>query len=108
MQLFVHRNEPNRPHISSVTSNFKERETKNQPERHFLFDAAARSSSLYFSAFLYSGASLRRSVWRPVVRLSAAGEGVFTVLAGGPQVLFCRKMTFFVPITIFPAKTTNY
>ena len=106
MQLFVHRNEPNRPHISSVTSNFKERETKNQPERHFLFDAAARSSSLYFPPrFRWSVAP--SSVWRPVVRLSAAGEGVFTVRGRGPQVLFCRKMTFFVPTRILSLKTTH-
>ncbi|MEQ9695647.1 hypothetical protein, partial [Shimia sp. SDUM112013] len=37
----------------------------------------------------------RRSVWRPVVRLSAAGEGGSTVTAQNPQVLFshfCKKL----------------
>ena len=34
-------------------------------------------------------------VWRPVVRLSAAGEGVFTYSRGNPQPLFLRKAVFF-------------
>ena len=34
-------------------------------------------------------------VWRPVVRLSAAGEGGSKATHSNPQVLFCRKMTVF-------------
>ena len=33
----------------------------------------------------------------PLVHLCAAGEGVFTVRGRGPQVLFCRMRTFFLP-----------
>ena len=43
-------------------------------------------------------------VWRPVVRLSAAGEGVFTVSRPNPQPLFFRKADFFcvfVKVVIF-------
>jgi hypothetical protein len=39
MQLFVHRNEPNRPHISSDTRDFKERETKQTEMRRVLTGA---------------------------------------------------------------------
>lgn len=106
MQLFVHRNEPNRPHISSVTSNFKERETKNQPERHsYLAPPPDPHLCISPPRFLWSVAP--SSVWRPVVRLSAAGEGVFTVRGRGPQVLFCRKMAFFVTSAFFRLKTRN-
>ncbi|WP_413874023.1 hypothetical protein, partial [Albidovulum sp.] len=34
---------PNRPHISSVTSDFKERERQNQPVAPYLLGATARS-----------------------------------------------------------------
>ena len=36
----------------------------------------------------------RRPVWRPVVRLSAAGEGAFTVTSQNPQPLFDQTMIF--------------
>jgi len=36
-----------------------------------------------------------RSVWRPVVRLSAAGEGAFTDTSPNPQPLFLTKYEFF-------------
>jgi hypothetical protein len=48
-----------------------------------------------FVASRPSGASLRRSVWRSVVRLSAAGEGVFTDYRPTPQPLFLRNVMFF-------------
>ena len=33
MRWLIHRNEPNRPHISSVTINFKEQPKQNRPLR---------------------------------------------------------------------------
>ena len=35
-----------------------------------------------------------KSVWRPVVRLSAAGEALSTDTAKPPQVLFSKKLHF--------------
>ena len=45
-------------------------------------------------ASLPSGAPLRRSVWRPVVRLSAAGEVGSTVSYQDPQPLFYKNSHF--------------
>jgi len=50
VQLFVHRNEPNRPHISSDTINFKERGSE---------DPETKTSQ---SAFSSSGAPARQSL----------------------------------------------
>ena len=88
---FVHRNEPNRPHISSDTIDFKERRDKISEKRRILLGAPR----LIYLCFLVLRLVALRPVWRPVERLSAAGEGVFTDWAGGPQGLFSRKMTFF-------------
>ena len=43
---------------------------------------------LNLSAFLRLRLTARRSVQRPNVRLSAAGEGVFRECAGDPQAVF--------------------
>ncbi|WP_231125956.1 hypothetical protein, partial [Roseovarius gahaiensis] len=91
----IHRNEPNRPHISSDTIDFKERRDKINTKRHFTFGASCLIYLKIISASLPSRAPLRRSVWRPVVRLSAAGEGVFTDNQQTPQPLFALKVTFF-------------
>ena len=50
-------------------------------------------------------------VWRPVVRLSAAGEGVFTYPRSDPQPLFLRKAVFFdffVKLVIFQYVTKTF
>ena len=61
MKRLIHRNEPNRPHISSVTSNFKERETK-QTEMRPNFWRAPPALPLVFSLRLVAV----WPVWRPV------------------------------------------
>lgn len=77
-----------------ISINFKERRDKFTEMRPNLL-GAPRLTYLYFVAFLPAGASLRCSVWRSVVRLSAAGEGVFTDRGRTSQGLFSRKMRFF-------------
>ena len=92
VQFFRSSNEPNRPQISSVTSNVKEpRRTKPTVAPNSL-----RRASLPILAISVPSdpASLRSAPPSgTAVRLSAAGEGVFMVLRRGPQGLFCRKMT---------------
>ena len=68
--------------------------------RPILF-GAPRLSYLSFFAVCPSRASLRRSVWRSVVRLSAAGEGVFTDSGSDPQGLFLENVIFFSKTLIF-------
>jgi hypothetical protein len=84
-------NEPNRPHISSVTINVKERETKSNRLRFNL--SAARLICLCFFASRTTAFAAARlaSPWH----LSAAGEGLSTVWCGYPQGLFFRKIRFF-------------
>ena len=65
MQLFVHRNEPNRPHISSDTIDFKERRDKINTKRHFNLGATCVTYLCLLSADLPSEASLPQSVPRP-------------------------------------------
>ena len=48
-----------------------------------------------FFAALTAEALLRWPVWQSVVRLSAAGEGVFTVADQSPQAVFSRFFDFF-------------
>jgi len=67
-----------------------------------------RQVSLLFFASLPSGASLRRSVWRSVVRLSAAGEGVFTDRAGGPQGVFSGGRHLFFKNLLSRSKSKAY
>ncbi|WP_100339199.1 hypothetical protein [Brevirhabdus pacifica] len=82
-------NEPNRPHISSDTRDFKERETKST-EGAVIFQRAPPHLSLVFIVRLV-GLS---PVWRPVPRLSAAGEGVSTDQRRNPQELFSGFLRF--------------
>ena len=78
-------------------------ETKSTGCALFFLARPASVTSKFFAS-LPSGASLRRSVWRSVVRLSAAGEGVFTDWAGGPQPLFLRNVIFFSRFCFFVQK----
>ena len=101
-------NEPNRPHISSDIHQFqrawvrKPRDKINRLRLNFL--ARPASSASIFCAGRPSEAALRHSVWRSVERLSAAGEGVFTVWAGPPQPLFSANAIFFSKFRFFPKK----
>ena len=72
-------------------------ETKTRPVRPKL--PARRPSMPLMFAVWPARALLRGSVWRPVVRLSAAGEGVFTSGGLSPQELFSRKSYFFAEHT---------
>jgi hypothetical protein len=94
MQLFVHRNEPNRPHISSDTINFKERETR-QTEMRLNLPGAPRLHYLDISLRLVASAFPRWPVWRPVAACRCAGEGVFTYCGSDPQALFSEISAFF-------------
>ena len=60
MQLFVHRNEPNRPHISSDTCDFKELETKSTGSAFFFLAQPASGISVF--RVRPSEVLLRRSV----------------------------------------------
>lgn len=94
VQLFVHRMNQT-AHISlQIPSISNSVETKSTGSAA-IFLAQPASVISVFVAFCPSGASLRRSVWRSVVRLSAAGEGVFTVRAGGPQEVFSSSRHLF-------------
>jgi len=72
-------NEPNRPHISSDTRDFKERRDKNQTG----------------CALTCGAARPIRLCLLPPWRVRRVGEGVFTAGARGPQELFWGNMTFF-------------
>ena len=94
VQLFVHRMNQT-AHISlqilSISKSVETRSTRSA----IIFLAQPASVTSVFFASLPSRASLRRSVWRSVVRLSAAGEGGSTVSGGNPQPLFLRNCVFF-------------
>jgi hypothetical protein len=96
----IHRNRPNRPHISSDTRNVKERRDKiNGMRPNFPARPASSASSLF--AALAPGPRPVRPAWRPDVHLSAAGEGVFTDQSQYPQPLFSKNHTFFWKLGIF-------
>ncbi|MCA0961233.1 hypothetical protein, partial [Salipiger bermudensis] len=85
------------PHISSDISDVKQRERQKPDQCALTFGAPARQPLEFLVRLAcVSSASLprRRPVWRPVVRLSAAGEGAFTDSAGNPQALFSNKSDF--------------
>ncbi|MEM7642935.1 MAG: hypothetical protein AAF366_10440, partial [Pseudomonadota bacterium] len=81
-------------HISLQILAISKSERQNQPEAPFSLAQPASAASVLF-ALGPSKHPLRRSVWRSVVRLSAAGEGVFTDGARDPQGLFADRMRFF-------------
>ena len=93
----IHRMNQGRPHISSDISDVKQRE-RQKPDQCALTCRRARPSTSRISCRLVCVSSAspprRRPVWRPVVRLSAAGEGAFTDSAGNPQALFSKKSNF--------------
>ena len=94
MQLFVHRMNQT-AHISlQIPSISNSVETKSTGSALYFVARPASSISVVF-AFSFFRASLRRPVWRSVVRLSAAGEGVFTDRAVGPQGVFSGSRHLF-------------
>ncbi len=90
MKRLIHRMNQT-AHISlQFYSFFKERRDKiTEMRRNFLARPAVSASDVCLRLVAVW------SVWRPVVRLSAAGEGVFTYSRGNPQPLFLRKAVFF-------------
>ena len=95
----IHRNEPNRPHISSDTKLSKSTETKStESARFYLAQPDQAASNLSLRPFEASSPVVpspaasppkhppRRSR-RPAVRLSAAGEGLSTGHPADPQPL---------------------
>jgi len=96
MQLFVHRMNQT-AHISlQIPSISNSVETKVTGCAVSLWRAPPLKPLIFASLPSASALSepLCWSVWRSVVRLSAAGEGVFTVRDWGPQELFSKKMHF--------------
>ena len=85
---YVRRNKPNRPHISSDTSNVKQHsETKTKQMRP---NQSARPPS---KSSDFSQPTVRlRPADRPDLRLSAAGEGVSSASSSESQALFYAKM----------------
>ncbi|WP_218142440.1 hypothetical protein, partial [Cribrihabitans marinus] len=82
----IHRNEPNRPHISSDIQNVKEPHPRSKTNRSANLVQRARP-------FLLSDAAVSPAC-RPQ-RLSAAGEGAFRHMAGGLQAKKSRAERFF-------------
>ena len=70
MRRMIHRNGPNRPHISSVTSDFKERRDKSDRVRPNFSARPASSISVFFLASRCRKARLapRRCISAPPVR----------------------------------------
>jgi hypothetical protein len=92
IQTLIHRNEPNRPHISSVIKFSKSVETKSPRALIFLAQPANPTSD-FFPPNLPEHPP--QSVPRPNNRLSSAGEGVFTVSPEESQELFSAFVIFF-------------
>ena len=93
MQTLIHRNEPNRPHISSDIKFSKSAETK-------LTGSAKLPSAtrqLYLNPFPHSDPFKHRLPSRPASQqhLSAAGERASTHSHAQSQDIFYRKMNFF-------------
>ena len=94
IQTLIHRNEPNRPHISSDINHVKQRRSKQNNKMRPNIIGAPRPI-LTSDLFTLTRPSVSaRPCQRPQPRLSAAGEGVFRGMAGNPQVVFCRNMKF--------------
>ena len=91
MQVLIHRSEPNRPHISSDTRDFKERETKQTEMRRFFLGAPPP---------VFSRMCLRLvavwPVWRPVAALFAASvRGYLRIAAETRNPFFSETSSFF-------------
>ena len=107
VQLFVHRMNQT-AHISLQILSISKSVGPKSPETKstgcaFTF-SATRLICPNFSTVCSAGASLRCPVWRSVVRLSAAGEVVFTVWGPDPQALFSGKFIFFIFFLFFQEK----
>ena len=93
----IHRTEPNRPHISSDTNNFKQRRDKRNSVRPNLFGAPRlKNLKIFFrrayrlSAFpLPSGPS-----GAPLERVCSSGKGGSTDSGSDPQPLFSTNVHF--------------
>ena len=102
--LFIEMNQT--AHISlQIPSISNSVETKSTGSAPLLCGATRVKSLQCFFASLPSGASLPQSVWPAVVRLSAAGEGVFTDRAGCPQGLFSASRHLFFKYFNYRFKT---
>ena len=95
MQMNDPSNGPNRPHISSVTIDFKERDT-NETGCALTSSARPASSISIVILRLVTLAIAAGPSGAPLVHLCAAGEGLSTVLDRVLQVLFERKFRFFL------------
>ena len=108
--LFIEMNQT--AHISlQILSISNSVETKSTGSAISLLAQPASCISVFF-AFLPSGASpfwlVRRSVWRSVVRLSAAGERGFTVRRPNPQALFSAYRHIFYVNCYYLIKSNGY
>ncbi|TDQ56154.1 hypothetical protein EV658_1211, partial [Phaeovulum veldkampii DSM 11550] len=90
-----HRNDPNRPHISSVTNHVKEQETNST--RPANPSAKPRQPCLQnFPRFQHLPASPRFRC-----KLPRRGEGVSTDTRNTPQDTFCCDATFFTHTSVY-------
>ena len=96
-------NEPNRPHISSDTINFKERATKIQPWRPLLSAPPACIPSLFFRSRLCL-ATL------PVPLSVVTSASVWVFYGGAPESAsaFSEKNALFVMFVFYCLKTIDY
>ncbi|MCI2400672.1 hypothetical protein, partial [Aliiroseovarius subalbicans] len=98
-QLFVHRNKPNRPHISSDIINVKERgstaETKdprqNLPEAPHLFGATRVS----YLKFFFSAAQSFNPSGVPSCASAPPVKGCLGLPAASRKRFFCKNSVFF-------------
>ena len=90
MKRLIHRTEPNRPHISSDTRDFKERRDKTHRMRPIPTARPACITSILVPTNQPNNrvSASVQPVRRPAVHHCAAGEGGSTVTAISPQVVF--------------------
>ena len=86
MRVLIHRIDQT-AHISLQKLSISKSARQNHTKRHLLLAQPASDTSVFF-AVCPSRASLRRSVWRPVVRLSDTREPLPTHVSFRPQHLF--------------------
>ncbi|MDQ2090932.1 hypothetical protein [Marimonas arenosa] len=105
MQLLIHRFEPNRPHISSDTSNFKERETKRTEMRLFFWRAPARTISLLLASRCLGVSAVARLAPRCSV-VAASVRGYLRIAADPRNPFFWKSSSFFAK-SVFLSKTNS-
>ena len=103
VQLLIHRSEPNRPHISSDISNFKERETKQTEMRRILL-GAPRLHSLCFSLRLVAVCVSAVARLAPRSSVAAASVRGYLRIAARTRNPFFWKSSSFFQKTRFPRK----